>query len=133
MREGVRWLARISDWSRIRRECCQHYLDLLKGCSSLLLPGYSYAQPLYYFPVRSKRKREVLDQARRRGIELIAWPDRTPIYGVEDTSQLKQYGLDPATCPVATELAAELIGLPTHDKITPKHRQQIVNLLRSYA
>jgi dTDP-4-amino-4,6-dideoxygalactose transaminase len=133
MREGSRWLARTGEWFNLRRQCCEHYLSLLSGCSGLLFTGFDHAQPLYYFPVRTRRKREVLEQARRRRIELIAWPDRTPIYPVASDAQLRAYGFDPATCPAAAKVASELIGLPTHDKISPRHRQEIVNLLRSYS
>ena len=133
MQEGARWLARVDRWARQRLECCESYLDLLAGCGSLRLPGFEIPRPLYYFPVRTKRKREVLEQARRRRIELIAWPRSKPIYPLENDAQLAAYGFNPASCPVATELAAELIGLPTHDKITRRHRQKIVHLLRSYS
>jgi dTDP-4-amino-4,6-dideoxygalactose transaminase len=133
MREGIRWLARADEWTRQRRACCDDYRSLLAGCGGLLLPGFDTRRPLYYFPVRTRRKQDVLKQARRRRIELIAWPNRTPIYPVETIARLRAYGLDPAACPVAAELAGELIGLPTHDKITPRHRREIVHFLRSFA
>jgi dTDP-4-amino-4,6-dideoxygalactose transaminase len=132
MREGVRWLEHVEEWSRQRMECCESYLDLLAGCNGLRIPGFDIPQPLYYFPIRTRHKREVLEQARRQRVELIAWPDHTPIYPVKSAAQLSAYGFDPAQCPLATTLAGELIGLPTHNKITEQHRRQIVNLLRSY-
>ena len=133
MREGARWLERVDEWSRQRLKCCESYRDMLAGCHGLLLPGFNVLQPLYYFPVRARRKQEVLEQARRQRVELIAWPRRKPIYPLETDAQLSTYGFDPALCPVATEMASELVGLPTHDKITPRHRQEIVHLLRSFS
>jgi perosamine synthetase len=133
MREGVRWLARVDAWSQQRMKCCEEYLDLLAGCGGLRVAGFEVPQPFYYFPVRTRHKKEVLDHARRRRIEMIAWPRGKAIYPLESDAQLRAYGFDPARCPVAVELASELIGLPTHDKITARDRRQIVNLLRSYS
>ena len=132
MKQGAGWLARADEWARLRAECCADYLEGLGGCPGVQIPAVDFSQPLYYFPVRTKRKRELLREARRRHIELIAWPNATPIYPLETAAQLVAYGFHPASCPVANELAGELIGLPTHDRITPRHRRQIVTLLTTF-
>lgn len=132
MRAGARWLERAGDWARHRSGCCAAYSEVLAGSNGLELPPVGAGQPLYYFPVRSRRKQELLAEAVRRRIELIAWPRIMPIYPVESESQLRRYGFDPASCPVAMRVAAELIGLPTHDRITPRRREKIIHLLRSF-
>ena len=60
MEEGARWLAQVDRWSQQRLECCESYWILLAGCGGLRLPGFEIPCPLYYFPVRTKHKREVL-------------------------------------------------------------------------
>ena len=74
----------------------------------------------------------MLREAEKRRVEVIAWPKSTPIYPVESEAQLRAYGFDPESCPQANALARELIGLPTHDKITARHRSEIAGLLRSF-
>jgi dTDP-4-amino-4,6-dideoxygalactose transaminase len=131
MREGSRWLGHVGDWTAHRLACCEDYLSSLEDCRAVRLPAFDLRQPLYYFPVRSRRKQALLEEARRRRLELIAWPKTTPIYPLRE-SQLRAYGLDPASCPEAGMVARELIGLPTHTRITARHRREIVHLLRSF-
>jgi perosamine synthetase len=79
-----------------------------------------------------KRKDELLREARRRRLEIIAWPLKTPIYPVEDESDLPIYGYDPGSCPVAEMIASRLIGLPTDVLIGERHRWAIVELLNEH-
>ena len=131
MREGIRWLSKVEAIAAHRRRCCDEYTTMLSGVSHLELPAAGATQPLYYFPVLVKNKPELLKEAQRKRIELIAWPAKTPIYPVEREQDLHRYGYEPGTCAVAEDVAAKLVGLPTHDKITAGHRKRIINLLQS--
>ena len=130
MREGSRWLAGVEEWARRRSESCAEYRALLADCAQI--PSVDFTEPLFYFPIRTRHKSAVLREAQRRRVELIAWPKSTPIYPVESAAQLRTYGFDPDSCPTAIALARELIGLPTHDRITARHRRRIATLLRSF-
>ena len=130
MSEGSRSLARVEEWARLRSECCMEYRDLLAG--TVEIPPFALPQPLFYFPVRTPQKKAVLREAARRRVELIPWPKSTPIYPLESATALQAYGFDPASCPVASRVALELIGLPTHDKISRRHRRRVADLFRSF-
>jgi dTDP-4-amino-4,6-dideoxygalactose transaminase len=130
MRQGIRWLGRIEAIATHRRRCCEEYTAVLSGASHLVLPAAGTLQPLYYFPVLVKNKPQLLQEAQRKRIELVAWPVKTPIYPIEQEQDLYRYGYEPGSCPVAEKVAATLIGLPTHSKITAAHRKRIVDLLQ---
>jgi dTDP-4-amino-4,6-dideoxygalactose transaminase len=128
MSEGARSLRHLGAAAQHRQLCCEEYTRFLYDSKHLKLPCEPL-QPLYYFPVLVENKDELLRKARRKQIELIAWPIRTPIYPIENERNLPAYGYEPGACPVAENVAATLIGLPTHSKITAGHRRRIVNLL----
>ncbi len=71
----------------------------------------------------------MLEEARRKRIEIIAWPIKTPIYPIEMEKDLLPYGYEHGSCPIAEKVASKLVGLPTHDKIKAKERNKIINLL----
>lgn len=129
MQEGKRWLYKINSYAVHRHLCCTEYTQALKGLKHLTLPAAGTSQPLYYFPVLVQNKEALLRRACTKRIELIAWPRRTPIYPIENERDLLAYGYKSGTCPVAEEVAAKLIGLPTHSRITAKDRNRIIALL----
>jgi len=133
LREGMLGLSRLRELAAHRRRCCADYADALQGEQSLQQPAAQEHAPLYYYPVLTSRKDHLLDEARRRQIELIAWPVRTPIFPVEDKQELVKYGYQLGTCPVAERVAQELLGLPTHQQITAKVRARVIALVRSCA
>ncbi len=130
MQEGQHWLYKIESNAAHRHLCSTEYHRALRGLKHLILPIAETPQPLYYFPVLVENKEALLRQARRKHIELIAWPLKTPIYPIENEQDLLAYGYRPGTCPVAEEVATKLIGLPTHSRITAEDRNRIIALLR---
>jgi dTDP-4-amino-4,6-dideoxygalactose transaminase len=131
MREGIRELDRVAAVAQHRRLCCVEYENALSGIMDLDLPAGGTSEPLYYFPVFVRNKERLLEKARKKNVEIIAWPKKTPIYPVECERDLLRYGYEPGTCPVAERAAAALVGLPTHEKITNEHRKRIIDLLRT--
>lgn len=125
--QGVRLLA------AHRRGCGEEYERALRELRGLGLIAGAAEEPLYYFPVLVSRKRALLQEARRRRIEAVAWPLHAPIYPLERTEDLGQYGYVPGSCPVAEDVAARLVGLPTRREATPGHRRRVVDLLIRHA
>jgi hypothetical protein len=101
----------------------------MRGLEALEMPCAGSTEPLYFFPVLVKRKEELLRKARRKRLELIAWPLKEPIYPVETESQLSTYGYEPGSCPVAETVSRHLIGLPTDVRTGARHRQAVIELL----
>jgi dTDP-4-amino-4,6-dideoxygalactose transaminase len=127
---GLQALADADAVARHRTECCDSYATMLRDVPGVELPCRG-GEPLYYFPVLTERKEAVLRAAQERRLEIIAWPVRAPIYPLEDTAALEQYGYSAGSCPVAEKVAARLIGLPTHPLIDERHRQALRELLRA--
>jgi len=133
IREGLFWLSSVESLATHRRLCCAEYRRALEDLHGLRLPPADVGQPLYYFPVLVERKQELLNAGRAKQIEIIAWPMRAPIYPIEDIESLHQYGYKPGSCPVAEEVAAKLVGLPTHARMRAEHRARVIELVRSFA
>jgi dTDP-4-amino-4,6-dideoxygalactose transaminase len=126
-RRGLRFLKRAEKVAEHRTRCCQIYRQAL--CHIGLLTNLSGEVPLLYFPILTKQKLVLLQEARRRNIELIPWPGKTPIYPLETSEQLRQYGYRPGSCPVAERVSNELLGLPTHPKIDAAFQSRLVTLI----
>jgi dTDP-4-amino-4,6-dideoxygalactose transaminase len=131
-REGLNWLARIDEIVAHRRQACREYEAALEGVGGIELPCRNVAAALYYFPVLVDGKAKLLAAARRRRIELIAWPTSTPIYPVEDESLLTRYGYAVGSCPVAESVARSLVGLPTDPPTRSRHRRALFELIRDH-
>ena len=131
-REGLNWLSAIRENAANRQSNCADYDKALQGIKDLKTPCAGASEPLYYFPALIKEKDDLLREARRRLIEIIPWPMRTPIYPVERESELLAYGYRPGSCPVAEETARCLIGLPTASKVDQRRRDALITLLRDH-
>ncbi len=131
-RVGSQRLALVSALAEHRRTTCRAYATLLAGVAGLALPRANDDLPLCYFPVRVAAKDELLRRARRARIELVPWPVRTPIYPIEDERELASYGYVKGSCPIAEEIAAELVGLPTHEKIGERELHAVARLVREH-
>jgi dTDP-4-amino-4,6-dideoxygalactose transaminase len=101
----------------------------LRDLKDFMLPTADGSLPLYYFPILLQEKESLLHHARKRHIELIAWPTRTPIYPLDNARDLLAYGYEPGRCPMAEDVAAKLVGLPTHSRITASDRRRIIDCL----
>lgn len=130
--EGACWLAQMDAQARHRRQRCAEYAAALCRVRGLTLPHADVQRPLYYFPVLVERKDDLLREARRQRIELVAWPLRTPIYPIEDDAELAAYGYQPGSCPVAEDIARRIVGLPTDPPATPRHRDAVIALIEQH-
>ena len=108
------------------------YFSELEKVPNLYIPKIDMSMPLYYFPVLVHEKKRLLNKAKAKCIEVIAWPLNTPIYPIEIESKLLECGYYPGSCPTAEYVARRLIGLPTDLAIRMKDKSRIVHLLKSH-
>lgn len=130
MVEVLRWLDRLDEFAQHRRDHCAEYASALSTIDGLVIPTVEPQAPLYYFPVLTDRKEAILEIARRRRIELVAWPLKLPIYPVERQAELETYGYRLGSCPVAERVAQTLIGVPTDHMTHARHRRNVIALMR---
>jgi dTDP-4-amino-4,6-dideoxygalactose transaminase len=116
-----------------RRRCCAEYGAALAAVPGIVLPCAEAEAPLFYFPVLIRNKYALLDAARRRRVEIIAWPLNTPLYGVERHADLCRYGYALGSAPAAENVASRLVGLPTDLATAPRHRAAVIELLLDHA
>jgi len=131
-RAGLRWLGAIDAMVRHRQLCCQEYANALRQIPAVEVPHLRPGQPLFYFPVLVRDKQGLLRSARRKRLEVISWPLGTPIYPVENDSDLARYGYRPGSCPVAETVATRLIGLPTDFAASSSLREAAIELIQSH-
>ncbi len=126
-RRGREALENVLEAAEHRRRCVQEYAKRLADFGTM-----SEIAPLYYYPIRTDRKQELLGRARRERVEIVAWPRMTPIYPVDEVEQLRRYGYSPGSCPRAERTARELVGLPTHRRIDTRQRQRTIELIHDH-
>ncbi|MDQ3698044.1 MAG: DegT/DnrJ/EryC1/StrS family aminotransferase [Gemmatimonadota bacterium] len=129
--EGGRWLDRLETVRRHRAACCTGYASALNDSPGVTKIVMTDPPALYFYPVLVEGKEEVVRRARARGVQLVAWPIRTPIYPVEEETSLRRYGYEPGSCPVAEWVARRLVGLPTDLTTGERNRRAVVRLLCS--
>jgi dTDP-4-amino-4,6-dideoxygalactose transaminase len=129
--EGVQWLGLLPEMAALRREHSRAYCDAIGELAEAETVVTEGDQPLYYFPLLLNDKRGLLRAAKRRCIEIAAWPIWTPIFPVEEEAALQTYGYASGSCPIAEETAHHLVGLPTDHLTRVRHRQAVIGLLQS--
>lgn len=137
----VRISARQADWGlralddvdrRVQHaaELAGMYHTALGALASIRRVTGAMDSPLYYYPVITSNKPALLEAARRRRLELIAWPLSTPIYPIERTVELEQSEYVPGSCPNAEAIATALCGLPVDLMATRHNAERLIELFR---
>jgi dTDP-4-amino-4,6-dideoxygalactose transaminase len=132
LRIGVAALSSVRANADHRRAACEAYREALTERPGLSMPAPVTDEPLLYFPVLVPHKSALLAEARRRHLEIVAWPGSTPIYPIERADALNRYGYAPGSCPGAERVARSLVGLPTDPRISPPHRARIIDLVAGW-
>lgn len=112
-----------------RRTTAQFYNDHLKTGRHLNpanLPGAIFLR----YPLLIKNPGKVRREAKRQGVILGDWYS-VPI-APPDIDAAKT-GYKTGSCPVCEQFNSEIINLPTHQSLTKKDLQKIVNLVNRYA
>jgi len=112
-----------------RRRLKSVYDEALKaaGLPAIQVPGYSDPVLLRY-PVRVARKKTVLADARKRGIEMGDWYSR-PVDS-PDSFDLEAVGYRAGMCPEGERAGREVVNLPMGDEITVETALRIVRCLK---
>jgi len=119
---GLAWLERAARIADVRSWAVERYRKEFGG---------DLRGPLYYFPLRAANKPGLIAEARRRRIEIVAWPIRFPIYPVEAAAELPTLGYDPGRCPIAERVAETLVGLPTTAGDDLAELERVIELVKS--
>jgi dTDP-4-amino-4,6-dideoxygalactose transaminase len=131
-RAGLAAMASVDAEALHRRRRCLDYSAAMRGWDEVALPCVDMDRPLYFFPVLVRDKDDLLQRAKRRRIEMVAWPLHAPIYPVMDVHELRAYHYQSGSCPVAEDVAARIVGLPTDPHTGVRERDLVLDVLREH-
>ena len=130
-RRGLIASRAIGRYAARRAECCAWYDEAFRDVPGVSTVVRASGAPLYYYPVLTDRKAALLARAERAGVQIVAWPNKTTIYDVDDPSRLSRYGYRLGSCPNAEATAARLVGLPTGPDVAASHLRKAADLVRA--
>jgi dTDP-4-amino-4,6-dideoxygalactose transaminase len=81
---------------------------------------------LLRYPILVKNKAAVLQAAKRERVELGDW-FVSPLHPVE--AGLQRWGYTSGQCPLAEEVAAHIVNLPTHPRVSQREVQRTLGFL----
>jgi perosamine synthetase len=140
--EYAKKMSRLQEWLLRRRLANQAlpvrrrnlklvYDEALRSCGLPTLHVSENADPvLLRYPVRVKNKDEVLQQARRRRIELGDWFNH-PLHPREANAEA--FGYRRGICPEGERAAHEVVNLPLTERTTEKTAREAVDFLKQVA
>jgi perosamine synthetase len=125
-------LRKLADIARVnahRKRVTALYDKLLPeiGITPLRMPP-EYDPVLLRYPVMVDDKNEILEAAKRNRIEIGDW-FLSPVH--PNLSGWEKVGYEQGMCPVAENVCAHLINLPTHEKIGEREVEKIMKFLGS--
>ncbi len=129
VRCGLASLGEVETVSAARLRCCERYDDALADRPEVETPLARAGLPLYGYPLFVDDKRRFLERAKRKLLEVVAWPGMAPIYPLDSLDELGAYGYKAGSCPVAERVARRVVLLPTHGGVSARVQQRLIDLL----
>ncbi len=116
----------LAGWTERRRAAADLYRTALAGTAAVSVPPELDAGHVYHlFPVRSRDREVIRTHLTARGIEtLIHYPIPIPV-------QPAFASVEPADCPVATRVCAEIFSLPLYPSLSEASIREVVRGITS--
>ena len=112
-------------WTEQRRTIARAYRHALGGINGLTVPPEQDAGHVYHlFPVLSPARDAIRERLKEAGIETLVH------YPVPIPRQPALASEDPADCPVANRVCAEVFSLPLYPSLPPETVDRVVEVLR---
>jgi perosamine synthetase len=123
-------IRRLDQLIRHRKLIAALYEDLLgkKGIKTVSLPE-EYKPVFLRYPLLAGNKKKVLEEARRRHIEIGDW-FVSPIH--PNLEGWEKVGYEKGSCPVAEGICRHIINLPTHNGINESEAEKIIDFVFKY-
>jgi dTDP-4-amino-4,6-dideoxygalactose transaminase len=119
-------LPRLAGWTERRRALAKRYRERLAGSAVDVPPERDAGHVYHLFVVRHRARHELQAHLAARGIEtLIHYPVPIP-------RQQALAALDPADCPVAARVCAEILSLPLHPALTGDDVDEIAAAVHAF-
>ncbi|MBL8026574.1 MAG: DegT/DnrJ/EryC1/StrS family aminotransferase [Fibrobacteres bacterium] len=82
------------------------------------------------YPVRVADKKELLEKALKKGVEIGSWFE-IPLH--PEGTDMQKFGYTDGMCPEAEKACREVVNLPTHLKIDESEAVRVIDFLRRFA
>lgn len=119
-------LKRLPQWTQDRRARARRYRQALAGAPVVVPAEHDAGHVYHLFPVLSRDREALQAHLKTRGIEtLIHYPvpiSRQPALASEQ----------PAACPVADRICAEVLSLPLHPGLPPQTMDDVAAAVRAF-
>jgi dTDP-4-amino-4,6-dideoxygalactose transaminase len=124
LRERLKYLPA---WTAKRREIGRTYREALVGAPVVVPPEIDAGHVYHLFPVRSAQRDLLQRHLSSQGVEtLVHYPIPIP-------NQVAMADVQPARCPVADRVCAELVSLPLYPGLSLEAARQVAAAVRSFA
>ncbi len=108
--EHRKWVTSIYEW-------------LLKKRSIQTVKHPEHCEPIFLrYPLLAKDKKRVLEEAKKRKIEIGDW-FVSPLHPIE--KGLSPWGYQKGMCSIAESVSSRIINLPTHTKIDKRYIKKL--------
>lgn len=126
-------LVKIPKMNKVRHQFSCEYLKQLKkvNVSEITVPNWKIQKNIYpiRFPIRVKRREELVEYAKKRDILLGDWYD-VPIAPKE--VDLVKTGYRWGSCPSAEKVCGEIVNLPLNINLNEEDVLKIITLLKEF-
>ena len=124
LRGRLRWLPK---WTTGRRALAARYRQGLAGAPLVVPAEHDPGHVYHLFPVLSRAREGLQAHLKARGIETLIH------YPVPITRQPALASEQPAACPVADRICAEVMSLPLHPGLTLQAIDEVAGAVREFA
>jgi len=131
VRSGLRQLEKLNRNIAHRKAMARLYDELLseKGWPIRQYDKSVMDPVMVRYPVRVRKKDEVLAEAARAGIELGSWFE-SPLHPIE--TPLEAYDYRNGMCPEAEKASREVVNLPVHPRVSEKTVRRTVDFITKF-
>ncbi|MBU0742293.1 DegT/DnrJ/EryC1/StrS family aminotransferase [bacterium] len=113
-----------------RRRIAQQYANWFSARGAMIQSGPEGANPVWLrFPVLVENRTALLNEARRRRIELGDWFN-SPLH--PSVSDPAMFGYRSGLCPVADYVSSGIVNLPTHQRVAEADLRRILGFFDEY-
>lgn len=131
IRKGIREMGRIEENIRHRTRLSVLYSQRLPELGFAPVEAVCQSEvPLLRYPVRVANKKEVLEAAVRRGVEIGSWFE-VPLH--PEGTRMEDFGYRLGSCPESEAACREVVNLPTHMKVSEATASKTLQFLGEWA
>ncbi len=126
----TRYLCKLNENTEFRRSVADQYRRVLRDLGAQTCDLDERFDPVFLrYPLLVENKRDVLQKARERGIELGDW-FVSAVHPLSAADDLKRIGYEIGSCPVAESVSRTIVTLPIDHRIRAPYIKKTIEFLK---